>query len=968
MVVFMRRLLQCFLPLLFPFCLSLLPLLGLFLETRLRDRFEFEQEKARWRTNAQNLIEEVRLISSYEAQTNQMVAELKRRFLRITDPGVELSGKLLKAGIEKVFPSSHFPKDGLIFGFKRRMDGKLELLNEPGLSIQGGRLLGDFFTRCLQIENVQPDERRNLQNRCQGLFGQDISFEQVAVSRRGKATFVRYNGIPSIIIWDTLHTNARILGAFVCVLPVEVAQSFDPLSFALRRVKARHPGMFPMLLPIDFTSVSERAVFPGGFKVPSAVRNIARYFDGRRDSPERLGNTRFHEKIRNWWILEDLFTIDSSHKILVVGPVFKARMSSGKALLLLFGLLWGCLWGAVVLKVIAQGKPLPMSMRFWVMSFFSMLAIISLSALFYFGSYYIDTALSRRANDEMSQFRERLENVETGISNVFQHHTRYCRQFLFDREWCEKILSLSSRAKEKLFQDTAAFLRRQTPAIFLDGMMVFGFSPYREVEVFTTRGSLLATKQLGTDVFMAFVHGTVKNYDESIASQAALASGTGKLGNTYGHLFASLLDPSVFTGFSNMRQRAGIMETAGNPVILFYDFFAKAGRVLGGVVMLMNPVDAYRTYLLKSISMLSFQSGDHQFAFGERVNGCHQPVFPPLGGLWKQRKGRQLRSLMDLATEMGTEQVLEFPSSAMVARPSPSLKGFILGGIVSFERLQRDAALQRSFLFVTILLLLALFVVLGYATSNYLLVPLSKLEGALRKLGAGDLSVRVGLSRSDELGDLTASFDRMIQGIQERQELGLFVSKSLDATIGAAAAEPEQKMGTILVSDLRNFTTLSESHPPTEIITMLNHHHHAMAEVIQRCGGIVELFIGDAVVAVFYEQNDGDGARSALTAAKEMMVTHRRIQEQRRQDGGFLYETGIGCDRGLILAGSLGTADRSEYVVLGRPRNRAEALEASSKKGRFTRIVVSDAVAEHCCDDRFVPIEGAEGLELEGPV
>ncbi|MFZ2959597.1 MAG: adenylate/guanylate cyclase domain-containing protein [Candidatus Ozemobacteraceae bacterium] len=966
-LLLVKQWMRCFIPLFFPFLLSIIPLTGLFFENKQRSSFQCEQEKLRWRNNAENLIEETRLVSTFEAQCNQMVAEMKRRFQRITDPDLQLDGKLLQTAIHKVFPVSHFPPESQIFGFKSRSDGRLEPLTGEGFSVKGGKVLADFVGRCLDPEKILPAERVLLKNRCNGLFGASFDLEQFCFTRRGKATLAHFGGLPAIIIWDAIYTNFRRIGAFVCVLPIKVFREFEPLGFALKKGQKRYFEMMPILVSLGKEKGVKRVIFPTGTRVPKAVRVIARESMGQKDDISPSAQGKFLTHVPGWWILEDLYSIDMSYKILIVGRAYSPPKTTTEAVMALLILLLVCLWIPIFAHVAFTGEPLPMSMRFRVLSFFSFLATISLFSLYIFGSYYIDTACSRKINDEVKTFSDRVEDIETRITSLLLHHTQSCRQLLSDRSWCERILFEPPQKKEKTLQETSVFLKSLSPSIFLDSILVYGFNPRREVDLLSMSGSLFHTKRLGTDVFNAFVGETVENWQKGIASEPIVGSGSSKMGTSYGHLFAALLDPLVFKRFINMRQKADLMENAGNQIILFYDFFARQGKLLGAILLILNPVDGYREYLARTISLLSFQMADSQPVFGEKVNGCFHPLFPHQGGLWGFKSGRVLRSLMELAVETDSEQRFQQPSMALIARPCSSMRGFIIGGIVRFDRFQQEAGTQRAALLFFISALLVIFILLGVTTSNYLLVPLSQVKDALLRLGAGDLTVRVGLSRPDELGDLTQSFDQMIQGIQERHDLALFVSRSLDVNIGQGARAPEKKIGTILVADLRNFTTLSESFPPGEIVAMLNHHHHAMAEIIQGFGGIVELFIGDAIVAVFYEVEEGKAATTALDAAVAMMERHSRIQETRQQAGTFTYKIGIGIDRGPILAGSLGTSERSEYVVLGPPRTHAEQLEALSKKGTHTRIVASSEVICFCTRFRFVPLGESGAHELVGP-
>jgi class 3 adenylate cyclase len=147
--------------------------------------------------------------------------------------------------------------------------------------------------------------------------------------------------------------------------------------------------------------------------------------------------------------------------------------------------------------------------------------------------------------------------------------------------------------------------------------------------------------------------------------------------------------------------------------------------------------------------------------------------------------------------------------------------------------------------------------------------------------------------------------------------------------------------GTVLFSDIRSFTTLSESNPPEAIANMLNHHLEAMSALAQQYGGQVEQFIGDAIVAFFPDENPGDSRSRAISAATAMCTAHQKINETRASKHSFTYAFGIGLEYGKIVAGPLITPTRSEFCIIGAAKAEAERYEQLSKLGHNTRIVVS---------------------------
>jgi len=184
------------------------------------------------------------------------------------------------------------------------------------------------------------------------------------------------------------------------------------------------------------------------------------------------------------------------------------------------------------------------------------------------------------------------------------------------------------------------------------------------------------------------------------------------------------------------------------------------------------------------------------------------------------------------------------------------------------------------------------------------------------------------------------------------------------AAAGSVPAAPQSRHGVVLASDIRGFTTLSEEHPPERVVEMLNHHLEAMSGEIERCHGVIDRFIGDAIIAVFLDPDPGTAARAAIEAGRGMRRGHERIIAERAARGLFPYEIGVGIAAGPLMIGTFGSADRMEFTVIGHARTAAEEFEAQSKAGRHTRIVLAPALAALCPDVAVARLGAQAGLEV----
>lgn len=155
----------------------------------------------------------------------------------------------------------------------------------------------------------------------------------------------------------------------------------------------------------------------------------------------------------------------------------------------------------------------------------------------------------------------------------------------------------------------------------------------------------------------------------------------------------------------------------------------------------------------------------------------------------------------------------------------------------------------------------------------------------------------------------------------------------------------EKREVAILFSDIRSFTNISEANKPEVIVAFLNRYFTIMVDIIKKHGGTVDKFIGDAIMALFgtpisYEDN----ARRAVRAAYEMREALESVPlEDLILPNGMKFNIGIGIHYGDVIAGSLGSKDKTDYTVIGDNVNLASRLEGLTKT-YGTQVLVSESV------------------------
>lgn len=213
--------------------------------------------------------------------------------------------------------------------------------------------------------------------------------------------------------------------------------------------------------------------------------------------------------------------------------------------------------------------------------------------------------------------------------------------------------------------------------------------------------------------------------------------------------------------------------------------------------------------------------------------------------------------------------------------------------------------------------------------------PLNRVRSALLRIEEGDLDVHVPIDDLGELGRLAEGVNDLVAGIREREELrdlfGRQVGQTGLADMSLTGFDPsssgELREVTVLFVDLRGYTQYSETHGPEEVVAMLNRFFRIVVAAVNRDGGWVNKFEGDAALCLFgAPQDQPDHADRALRTAASLPQSLER--------GGCQLGAGIGVASGEVLAGFVGTAERFEYTVIGDVVNLASRLCDEAKRTR----------------------------------
>jgi len=249
---------------------------------------------------------------------------------------------------------------------------------------------------------------------------------------------------------------------------------------------------------------------------------------------------------------------------------------------------------------------------------------------------------------------------------------------------------------------------------------------------------------------------------------------------------------------------------------------------------------------------------------------------------------------------------------------------------------------------------LGIAVLLVFIFSISITSPVEELLKITKEVANGNLHVKAHLRvrSNDEIGFLADAFDDMTKGLLERRKMmNIFdqfhgsetASKLLSDKV---RRQVERKNVTIMFADIRGFTEMSEQNSPEEVVAMLNEYFEAMVTVINRNHGVVDKFIGDAIMAVWgIGDIDYSNPAYAVKTCLEMRVALNEFNKKRVAEGKIPIKIGIGLNYGSVVSGIVGSEKRMEFTSIGDAVNVASRIEETTKK-MGTDFLISKPISE----------------------
>ena len=258
--------------------------------------------------------------------------------------------------------------------------------------------------------------------------------------------------------------------------------------------------------------------------------------------------------------------------------------------------------------------------------------------------------------------------------------------------------------------------------------------------------------------------------------------------------------------------------------------------------------------------------------------------------------------------------------------------------------------LSNDFKKITILIFLIIIsitLVVTYIFSNTIIQPILYLEKRLQEIGQGNYDVYVEMDRKDEFGRFAKTVNSMVADIKKSTEIQLKLNDKLNQTVNSysnfvphnflqflgkeeitqiSLGDQIQRVMTILFSDIRSFTSLSEKMSPSETFQFINSYLHIMEPLARKHRGFIDKYIGDGIMAIYPEH-----AEDALLSAISMQSEVFSYNAYRKNEGQVPITIGVGIHTGNLILGIIGGEKRMDGTVISDSVNTASRLEGLTK-------------------------------------
>ena len=288
-----------------------------------------------------------------------------------------------------------------------------------------------------------------------------------------------------------------------------------------------------------------------------------------------------------------------------------------------------------------------------------------------------------------------------------------------------------------------------------------------------------------------------------------------------------------------------------------------------------------------------------------------------------------------------------------------------IGANIPTQFLFKDLMRFVPYICVSFILAVILALVIASFFAKRVTLALDNLIGCVKQIEKGNLACKACLETHDEFEELGDAINQMTKGLQERERLKLNFSRYVSdhvlqkilSSTKPTKLEGERRKITVLFSDIRQFTHLSESLPPEQVVALLNEYFKIMLDIIFEHKGTLDKFIGDGLMVEFGAPLDDEiQEKNAVTTAIAMQKALEKLNTTWKQPN---IQVGIGIHTGFAIVGNVGSDKRMDYTAIGDTVNIASRLEQMTKSMSRSILISEDtyqAIKEEFSTESLGPI------------
>lgn len=313
-----------------------------------------------------------------------------------------------------------------------------------------------------------------------------------------------------------------------------------------------------------------------------------------------------------------------------------------------------------------------------------------------------------------------------------------------------------------------------------------------------------------------------------------------------------------------------------------------------------------------------------------------------------------------LLAELDRLEVMRDDMNHRLEEARSSMRELLRAATVRTQAEQKHV-MQISIVVTTLAAILG--IALATIMTKALVRPVKRLVAGTRAIEAGTLDIEIPVTSSDEIGGLTTAFNHMVQELRSKARIRDTFGKYVDPRIVAGlidrpelALEGDRRTMTVFFCDMRNFTALGEQLTSRNLVTLTNRYLTVMSAPVREHGGIIDKFIGDAIMAYWgppFTEDSAQAERACLAALDVVAHLPSFLSELPELTGvrRGLPDVGlrVGIATGPMVVGNIGSEAMKSYTVLGGAVNLAARLERANKH-YGTAILISEATAAMVAD------------------